>query len=212
MTGNIRLFGPRRSGTNATAHYIEHYLNQHVILNGRHGDPASVMRHADPIPNFTGYAVTTKNPYAWLASITRWVRLDDVAGFEDWARLDHQLLECWALKHKVLMDWMQQPSVSPHVQVFQAEAWATPDGGRAMLADAAATWGLELREEYNGPTSRHQSQGDKNAPPRFDPAYYTQHKYLDDLDGRITNVKHLLQREWVRDIMEPWGYSAEVPC
>lgn len=208
MTGNIRLWGARRTSTNATAHYIKIYLGQHVILNGRHGDPASVMQHTDPIKDFTGYAVTTKNPYAWLASITRWTRLPDL---DDWARLDHQLLECWALKHKVLMDWMQQPHVEPHLQIFQAEAWATKQGGRAMLADAAATWGLELREEYDGPSRRHQSQGGKNAPSRFDPEYYTQHTYLDDLDGRISNIKSLLRRDWVRDIMEPWGYTAEVP-
>lgn len=176
----VKSWGPRRTGTNVFTRVLEGSTDLSTDVPGwKHGVPLAV-------PEAEAHLVHVKHPYAWLLSMERWWSFSetlDRALVRMHARWDAR--DAVMRAHATRLDayagnvqgWLCRLPEEDTVLVRYEDVLADVDSQVQRVVDAA---GGRIVEEPALPGQRVDSRGTEREA-SFDPAYYTERRWLDEL-------------------------------
>jgi hypothetical protein len=211
MPPAVKSWGPRRTGTNVFTRVLEEATDLETDVPGwKHGVPLEV-------PEAQAHLVHVKHPYAWLLSMERWWSFNETA--------DRALVRMharWDARDAV----MRAHATRLDAYAGNVQGWLCrlPDEDRVLvryedvLADAsevvervAEAAGAEIVNEPALPGQRVDSRGSKREA-SFDPAYYTERQWLDELHpDELAELDGYLEETGYRELFaDVLGYEMDL--
>lgn len=180
MAARVKSWGLRRTGTNVFTRVLEAATDADTDVPGwKHGVPVEV-------PQADAHLVHVKHPYAWLLSMERWWSFSETVDrslVRMHARWDAR--DAVMRAHATRLDayagnvqgWLCRLPSEDTVLVRYEDVLEDVEAVVERVAEAA---GAEIHETPALPGQRVDSRGTKRDT-SFDPAYYTDRQWLDEL-------------------------------
>lgn len=215
----VKLYGARRTGTTITrklakAAYPELEIAEAYPGRGVHHIGAA--KHALPDPpdpdHVDGVLVTVKHPRPWLVSIRRWaqVRKD---------RIDKMFLELWTAKYELYWRRLLAGDVGVlthvvrHRDLIEDSERVAEDIQEAFDLGSPRDLGPEIFRRHASPVNHGGFRQDAS----FEPGYYRDQEYLEDLERSQHQVvtRFFTEHPHASQVLDRYGYAArettEVP-
>lgn len=211
MPASVKSWGPRRTGTNVFTRLLERATDLDPEVPGwKHGVPSRV-------PQAQAHLIHVKHPYAWLLSMERWWGV--------WDRLERGLVRMharWDARDAImrahatrldayagcLQGWRcRLPSERTEVVRYEDVL----EDAESVVERVVERAGGKLTGDPSLPDRRVDSTGTERGS-SFDPTYYTERRWLDELhpdelaelDGYLDETGY---RELFADVL---GYEMEL--
>lgn len=211
MPASVKSWGPRRTGTNVFSRVLERASDLDVDVPGwKHGVPSQP-------PEADAHLIHLKHPYAWLLSMERWWSVSD--RFERGVVRMHAR---WDARDAV----MRAHATRLDAYAGRVQGWLCrlPDertelvryedvleDAQAVVRRVVETAGGEITGDPSLPGQRVDSKG-RQASSSFDPTYYTERRWLDELHpDELAELDGYLDETGYRELFsETLGYEMEL--
>lgn len=211
---DLSEFGCRRTGTTYLKAVVEANFEEVAVHNMEGGWKHGLV---EPGADVDGYLVVAKDPYAWLASMDRYFGTNPPQRLWRWieSRIDPEwhfvktralLLDGYFMKYAYWFDALED---RPHVYLRYED----------LLEDLASSLG-EIRDAFDltpaGDRVEDVDRRTESPPPKqpvgfggaFDPTYYTERRYLDDLDAdEVEQINEYITFHRFEPVLDRLGYE-----